>query len=231
MLQTAERLSMTVTYFILEAPDTERLLAEAPNEQHEIVRCPSGHMSVYRRIGDLALEVKHNKKDEKIIWAWISGCVLHKSILAEFEHHGFTGYRLRPATVRFRHGTVSDQYEELVVIGSAGAARPESGIRPTKKCEICHTIRYSAPTDCSQIIDWDQWTGDDFFVVWPLPRNILITERVAELLLKLGVKSYRLGGFQDFHPVIWTTGILPLRLSNYLPADLVAKYGPPLGLE
>jgi hypothetical protein len=222
---------MTVTYFILEGSDNERLRADTPNEEYEIVRCPNGHMSVYRRIGDLALRVKHNKRDERIIWAWISGCVFHKSILAEFDRQGFTGYRLRPATVRFRDGTVSDQYQELVVTGWAGVARAESGIRPTIKCERCHSVRYSAPTDCSQIIDWNQWTGDDFFFVWPLPNSILITERVAELLLRLAVKSYRLGGFQDCDPIVWTTGISPLRLSNYLPADLMVKYGLPLGLE
>src|SRR5262249_50388021 len=60
--------TMTATYFILESPRSERLLAEAPDEQHEIVHCPNGHLKVYRRVGDLRLHVKHNQNDEKIVW-------------------------------------------------------------------------------------------------------------------------------------------------------------------
>lgn len=108
---------MVVTYFNLAEPDNERLLADAPNEKHEIVRCPKGHLAVYRRIDDLALEVKHTKREERIIWKWISGCVFHESILAEFERDGIAGYRLRPASVKFKDGPVSYEYRELIVTG------------------------------------------------------------------------------------------------------------------
>lgn len=225
------RLTMAATYFILESPRSERLLAEAPDEQVEIEHCPNGHLKVYRRAGKLQLHVKHNQKDESIVWKYISGCAVHESIVTEFERHRLTGCGWKPATVRFEDGEVSDHYKELTVTGWAGMARPESGITASDRCGICHAARYTAPTDVSRLIDWSQWTGDDFFVVWPLPNLILITERAAELLLKLQAKSFALGGFEDIDPIILATDITPGRLSNYFPSDLVTKYGHPLGLE
>lgn len=109
-------------------------------------------------------------------------------------------------------------------------ARPESGILPTERCEFCHATRYSGLSDAKHLIDWAQWTGEDFFTVWPLPNLVLITEKVAELLLKLRVKSFTLRGFEDIDPVIWTTGISPGRLSNHFPTDFASKYGTPVGL-
>src|SRR4051794_36089533 len=119
---------MAATYFILESPRSERLLAEATDEQHEIEHCPNGHLKVYRRAGKLRLHVKHNQKDEKIVWKYISGCAVHESIVTEFQRHRLTGCGWRPATVQFGDGDISDHYKELTITGWPGIARPESGI-------------------------------------------------------------------------------------------------------
>jgi len=223
-----------VTYFNLGAPDSDGLRADhmegAPDEK-EIVHCPRGHVAVYRRTSDLALQLKHSKRNETVIWPWTSGdCVVHKRLLAEFEQHQLTGYRLRTAIVRSRDGVVSRDYCELIVTGWAGVARPESGIRIIERCPACPWKKYSGLSNVEQLIQWDQWTREDFFKVWPTP-YILITERVAELLLKLRVKSFSLKGLQDIPSIIRESGFTVGRLSDRMPEDLALKYGKPLGLE
>ena len=82
------------------------------------------------------------------------------------------------------------------------------------------------------LIDWSQWTGEDFFIVWPMPGFMLITERVAELLLRLKVRSFELRDlYHDFDQWILNSGYTVSRLSNFLPEDLAIKYGAPIGLE
>lgn len=158
-----------VTYFNLTNPDSERLFADIipdmPQPILELSACPvnSEHYDGRRHVGEWALQVKHNRRDELIIWQWISGLVVHKSLLGKFADCGFTGYRLKPATVRFRDGAVSQDYQELIVTGWAGVARPESGIKVVKSCPACRWKKYSGLTDADQLIDWSQWTGEDFF--------------------------------------------------------------------
>jgi len=222
-----------ITYFNLHAPESAHLRADemegAPTEERQILRCQasSDHLAGRRRLRDLALQVRHNKRDELIIWPWISGCLIHDRLLAEFKRHELTGYRVRDARVRFRDGVVSRDYRELQVTGWGGVARPESGIRIVKCCQACRWKKYSRLIDSESLIDWNQWTGEDFFVVWPLPNYILVTERVAGLLLNLDAKSFELRSLEGVGGDGFTVG----RLSNFMPEDLAIKYGAPIGLE
>jgi hypothetical protein len=191
-----------------------------------------------RRTTDLALEVKHNKRDELIISSWTGERVVHRSLTGEFESRGFTGYRLRPATVRFRDGYLSDEYSELIVTGWAGIARPESGIELREDCPGCPLKRYTSLQDAEQLIDWSQWTGEDFFIVWPLPLYTLVTNRVADALKSLKVKSYRLSSLRMLEQRFIPASLLPSHggftvgaLSDFMPDDIAIKYGKPAGLE
>jgi hypothetical protein len=154
-------------------------------------------------------------------------CLVHEKLLAEFRKANLTGYRTRPATLRFRDRAVTTEYQELVVTGWGGMARPESGIKLRKSCPACRWKKYTPLTDAEQLIDWNQWTGDDFFIVWPLQMFTLITERAAELLLGLDIRSFAIAGLDDTCQFGFGTG----RLSNRMPLDLALRYGGPLGLE
>src|SRR5262249_44338572 len=118
---------------------------------------------------DLAFEVKHNQRDQWLVFGLFEGIVIHRNLVDEFERRGFTGYRLRPATVRFPDGYLSHDYSELVVTGWAGVAPPESGIELIEACGGCGYKKYSSLKNPERLIDWSQWTGEDFFIVWPLP--------------------------------------------------------------
>ncbi|MGD0902587.1 MAG: hypothetical protein ABR924_06555 [Terracidiphilus sp.] len=228
------------TYFKLNSPDSALLEADDSKmesglkAQRVFVPCPitNEHNDGSRRISLLYLQVSHNRREELMIWyfSWNSGFVIHEQLLEEFAREGFTGYRIKPATVRFRDGSVSTEYREFIVTGWAGIAPSESGIHVVESCPACHWKHYSGITNYEKVIDWSQWTGEDFFIVWPLPLFKLITNRVAQWLKSHKVKSFRLSGLVPPHPPDEKFGYTVSRLSNFLPEDLAIKYGGPLNL-
>jgi hypothetical protein len=227
-------------YFNLTRAGSEQLTASrdegAPYKAETRICYENGHIHD-RRTTSLALEVKHNKRDELMISSKAGEIVVHASLWAEFERRGFTGYRLKPATVRFRDGHLSHDYSELIVTGWGGIARPESGIELSEACPGCPAKRYTALREADQLIDWNKWTGEDFFIVWPLPKFKLVTKRVADALESLRVKSYQLGGLRYLELRSTPESLRPLRgfvvgaLSDFVPDDIAHKYGKPLGLE
>src|SRR5580698_1411117 len=133
------------TFFNLLWPDSDRLKADNNKAQGKRVRnvCPltGAHNDGSPRVSDLYHEVKHNKRDELMIWG--AGISVHQSLVEEFAKEGFTGYRLKPALIRFRDGSTSDEYHEFVVTGWAGMASPESGIKLLESCPACQWKKYS----------------------------------------------------------------------------------------
>ena len=227
-----------VEYFRLEVAESRRLLARDTRENpYEYTLCPatSGqnqHRGA-RRTGTFQLEVSHNKRDHWIIADWFGHMVMHARLLEEFAKRGFTGYRLQPATVRFRDGHLSHDYSELIVTGWAGVAPPESGIELVVACGGCGHKKYTTLKHPEHLIDWSQWTGEDFFIVWPLGSYKMITRRVADALAELKVQSYRVDSMIHPRPQRFTFnfGYSAGALSSVLPEDLAIRYGRPLGLE
>lgn len=196
--------------------------------------CPIGgsHKARGYRLGELHHYLRHNRRNEHITWG--GDVAIHASVLEEFAKEGFTGFRTKPAKVTFLDGMTSDEYREFIVTGWAGVARPESGMRLLDSCPGCLWKDYGPIRDFSRVIDWDQWTGEDFFIVWPLTRHRLCTERVSKWLKGSGIRSFRLGrGFEllEKKKDSLNFGIPRGPLSQYLPEDLAIKYGRPLGLE
>lgn len=183
-----------------------------------------------RRVGQLKIELHHNDRREWIIWL-LTGLVIHQDVLEEFEDQRFTGFRTEPAVVRFRDGSISEEYREFIITGWAGIAKPESGVKIRQDCPACHWKNYTAIKDPGQLVDWSQWTGEDFFMVWPLPLSLMVTERVANWFKAKKSRRYLVRGPGDRGHLARTTGFTVGRLSNFLPVDLAIKYGRPLGLE
>ena len=124
-----------IEYFRLNGADSQHLLASDTRENpYEVSLCPvtegmGQHRSI-RRVGNLALAVKHSKRNHWLISTWLDGMVFRARLLEEFEKRGFTGYRLRPATVRFRDGYLSHDYSELakLAVRSAEHTEPLQGL-------------------------------------------------------------------------------------------------------
>lgn len=64
--------------------------------------------------------------------------------------------------VRFRDGSETKEYREFVVTGWAGIASPESGAQLVQSCTGYPYMEYSAITNYADVVDWSQWTGEDF---------------------------------------------------------------------
>lgn len=217
-------------YFNLWVSKSEGLWAKrvARPKDIEISHCPAGdfgHWDGSRMRSTFVASVNHNRRDQLLINGWIFRWLIHASLVAEFEAEGFTGYRLKPAIVRFGDSRPSREYSELIVVGWAGIAREESGIHRTWRCPHCHRANYSPLIHPDKLIDWSQWTGEDFFTVWPLAGFTLITGRVAGFLRARKVKNCTIRCVED------SCGRGVTRLSSYMPDDVARKYGEPLGLE
>ena len=227
---------MAISFYQFEGPSKYELLPDsaAITAQCEFTSCPAGgrHGKRIRRIGQLHYLLKHNDRNQHLIWG--PQIALHESVVERFEHEGFSGFRTQPASVTFLDGSTSDEYRELTVTGWAGVVRPESGMRLLDSCPGCMWKNYGPIMDFENIIDWDQWTGEDFFFVWPLTGHRLCTERAAKWLETSGIRSFCLErGFESLernrHRLNF--GIPRGPLSSVLPEDLAIKYGRPIGLE
>lgn len=225
-----------IRFFQFEGIYSGDLTVDSEKQQSQWRRepCPVGGMHKSRgyRLGELHHYVRHNRRDEHFIWG--GDIAIHASALEKIENEGFTGFRTRPAKVTFLDGETSDEYREFVVTGWAGIVRPEAGMRLIESCPGCLWKNYGPIQDFSRAIDWDQWTKEDFFIVWPLTGHKLCTERAARWLEASGLRSFCIGpGFEllEKNRERLNFGIPRGPLSSYLPEDLAIKYGKPLGLE
>lgn len=225
-----------VPFFQFQNPPSADLFSDYEKEikQWEYRPCPVGgkHKLRYRKSGSLHFFLKHNDRNEHIVWG--ASLAVHTSVIERFEREGFTGFRTQPAKVTFLDGETCDEYREFTVTGWAGVVRPESGMCLLDSCPGCPWKDYGPINDFNQVVDWDQWTGEDFFFVWPLTGHRLCTERAAKWLEASGIRSFLLGrGFELLEKTKKSLcfGIPRGPLSEYLPADLAIKYGRPLGLE
>lgn len=154
----------------------------------EQVICPinPGHCRSGNRIGDLTI-ILPSPRIGDFTWTWLSECLLTERVLSLFRENGLIGFEVRPVTIekvkRIRKGSEVSipTLWELVVVGRGGDACPESGIRVIKTCEACGLVRYSSYRN-GIIVDEEQWDGSDFFTINGYPRQILVTERVKDLI-------------------------------------------------
>lgn len=167
------------------------------------------------------------------IWTWLGECIITDKVAGLFKEVGFTGYELRPVTVKNvkRMGKESNpipQLWEMIITGWAGMAPPESGIKLIMSCNTCGMLRYSGLTNPSALINSSQWDGSDFFIVWPMPAFIFVPQKVKDF-----VEEKRLTGCQ-FIPVekleTTGTGFGPGRLSDCMPESRARLLGEPLGI-
>lgn len=237
-------------FYLLRGPGSDRLLAvpednpspgggewtpcKAENAHARSVTQPDDrHLDRTARV-----RVSHNKRDQDLIWTsppW-PFVVVHDRFVGRIQAEGFSGYSLRPATVRFRDGFLSHEYKRLLVTGWGGLARPESGVRLTWACPYCLRKVYSPLSDPGELIDWKQWNGEDFFIVWPMPSFVFVTGRLAEFLRSSGLNCFSLHASDNLNN-LYNTG-LPFgasgfsvgSLGNIFPREMALKYGGPLGI-
>ncbi len=200
----------------------------------EQIICPikDSHIRGGRRISNLAVNLKSNRIGD-FVWTWYNECLIQGHVLKLFRENNFTGFDVKPVTVKVKSeislSTVMNLCE-LVVIGWGGISPPQSGIKLLKCCSGCGHLLYSNFNDPSKLIDMSQWDGSDFFMVWPLPKFIFITERVVSFIKRERLTGCQIIRINDIPLSTKVMGLSPGRLSFWMPEERAHKLGKPLGI-
>jgi hypothetical protein len=107
---------------------------------------------------------------------------------------------------------------EMQVIGFGGTARPESGVHVIESCCCGHAV-YSGYTCPGKLFDVDQWDGSDIFMIWPLPRYIMITEEVRSFLKRGRYTGIKIRKLSEIPPTIAGT-LTPGNIADYRSTEL-----------
>jgi hypothetical protein len=156
--------------------------------------------------------------------------LLQERTLTLLRSAGFTGFEVRPVEARFRRSTERPpRLWELVVTGWAGMARPESGIRLDEpaSCSVCGHLRYTGLRNPGSLIDESKWDGSDFFMVWPMPMFVFVTDGVRRTVREHHLTGVRVVPVSDLGPA---DGFSPGRLSYSMPEERARELGEPLGI-
>jgi hypothetical protein len=180
-------------FWALDPPDNQKLLAKRTEDvvRLKTVICPanSGHQQAGRRVGQLSVDLPRDFERD-FIWTWHSDCLLTKRAVSALRKNRVTGFETLPVTARFRQSLLDPpELFELRVTGWAGIAPLSSGVRLVEHCEHCGLLVYSNFKDATQLIDLKLWDGSDFFMIWPLPRFIFLTERAKNVIERAGLEG------------------------------------------
>jgi hypothetical protein len=150
-----------------------------------------------------------------------------------FRAQGFTGFETKPVRARYRSGVGTPPVLwELAITGWGGIAAPESGIElDAEKSRMDPNdwgyLKYTGLSHPEHLVDEDRWDGSDFFMVWPLPKYIFVSERVAEFIREKELTGARLVPLTEMRK---SEGFTPGRLSHYMPDARAKELGEPLGI-
>jgi hypothetical protein len=221
-------------FWQLESPSSLKRLAEWDGEKIDLetIQCPvnSMHQHPGKRLTDLSV-VLPDPPIEDFIWTWQSECLMQDSTLEILRSRGLTGFDVKPVAARFaKSAERPPTLWELVVTGWAGMAKPDSGIRldPSKSCAACGHLVYTGLLHPEQLIAEEAWDGSDFFMVWPLPRFVFVTERVVSTIREHGLTGVRILPATEFEPL--PDAFTPGRLSYVMADDRARALGEPLGI-
>jgi hypothetical protein len=113
------------------------------------------------------------------------------------------------------------ELEELVVTGWAGQSPGASGITLEEYCRECGYTHYSAPTHPEHLIEESQWDGSDFFIVWPMPGHIFVTERVLQVATANNLKGAAFVPVSEMRHL--ADGFTPGSLEHYFSPQVVRR--------
>ncbi|MEN6370689.1 MAG: hypothetical protein ABFD64_01620 [Armatimonadota bacterium] len=179
-----------------------------------------------------------SKHINDFIFSVYGACMIKDCVLQMFRNEGFTGLNVLPIVAKmksWRSKNVIDSIEipklwEVFATGWGGMAKPQSGIHLLS--DRGGFLRYSDLEDSSNLIDENQWDGSDFFIVWPMPRYLFVSDRVARFIMKhklTGVKLIRVESLRDSIKYS-TLGYSPGRLRAWLPEPKAKEIGEPLNI-
>ena len=205
-------------FWHIEAPESTRSRAawtpgEVMVERLACIKNPN-HRSGGKRLSDLSVTLAEGAVPD-FVWTWDSELLVQDESLNILRKAGLSGFEPKPAKVHLAKGRrAAPKLWELRVFGWGGFAGAGSGVHLIESCEECGYQLYSCFKKSSLLLDRQQWDGSDFFIVWPLPRFIFVTDRVAEVLRRHKLSGMKL---QPLEKMKCQGTLSPGNLAWYLP--------------
>jgi hypothetical protein len=196
-LQAQMSIAMTNQIWVMSrGEDQSKHCARNGVSDSEIIHCPKDpdHQRPGKRIRDLNVEFPLDALTDEVSWTGESNCLVRQSLSSLFRLSGITGFETRPIEVTLGGIPIDHDQEELLTVGWGGIASLGSGVTLDDKesCLACGHLVYTGVKDWSNLIDFRQWDGSDIFMVWPLPRFVLVTDKVAKLLTDKKIRELTL---------------------------------------
>lgn len=222
---------MEKSFWFLDAPATVKRAELVESQTHlATVFCPvnAGHQRPGQRLTSPEFVLSEEPRD--FVWTWESELLVRPSVVDLFRSMAFTGFDLVPAKVRFKVGDRQPpQLWRLVINGWGGVARRESGIHldELQSCSACGLLVYTALQQADNLFDETNWDGSDLFMIWPLPRYVFLTERVAD-----AIRDSHLTGVEIRRQTSLRTsgGFSPGRLAYWMGLERAQSLGAGLGI-
>jgi hypothetical protein len=214
------------SFFVLKPPantDTRATWDESVELGQVSCSLNSGHQRAGKRMTDLVVKLPLRAMKTDFVWTWYSECLLNSHALETLVRNHITGFETKPVEVIAGRVRDRDAFRELVITGWGGTASPRSGVRLHETCRECGLLVYSGVTNWSQLFDEQDWDGSDLFMVWPLPRFIIGTAKVASLIEENRLKGIELVPLVEM--TSFSQSIAPGRASNWLSEDRLNELG------
>jgi hypothetical protein len=222
--------AMKPRFWDLGAPvDPDRFADWDKQPQFEVKRCSGSadNICLGRRLSRLSLKIKPRALGD-FVWTWFHFLLINDRVLEILRRHNVTGFEIRPAEARphSKRGPPVPRLHELIVTGWAGWVSAEAGLSVTSSCPKCPSRMYHVDNP-EHLIDPATWDGSDFFIVWPLPKQHFISDRLAEILLREGVTGIEPRPAEEIE-ILFAVGAGSL--SCYMPEARARELGEPLGI-
>jgi hypothetical protein len=221
----------TNTLYLMESShgfDRRGIWTESVRRDSVICLLDPGHQRGGRRLTPLSIEFKERNMTEDVLWSAYSECLIKHDVVRMFSELKLTGFSTRSAEVIAKGKKSALAYEEFVLTGWAGVAKPASGVHVTYRCDVCGHTEYSGVTDWSNLVDWAQWDGSDFFMVWPLPRFIFVIGSAVEKLEALRLSGATFSSVDELPRQ--DDSLTPGHISYWLSIDTLKRYDIPSDL-
>jgi hypothetical protein len=155
-------------------------------------------------------------------WTVYGDIIVNSEIAESFRNAKFSGVQFSPSEFYTSTETPFGRSSfELRVTGWGGRAPVESGIREIERCPYCKNTVFSGYTHPERLFNIDGWDGSDMFLIWPLPRYIMVTGRVRDFISDAKYTGVRFRKLTELPPVVAGT-LTPGNLHNWFDDDRLA---------
>ena len=118
-----------------------------------------------------------------VVWTYYGDLLVGKRFVDVLRQANASGFQTQPVTLG------ADETLLLTAIGWGGMASAESKICMAEHCESCGLTTYKVRAWPTRVVDPSRWDRSDIFMVWPLPRFLFVTERVAKAITDAGLSG------------------------------------------